>query len=196
MCKRKTQGGLGFRKLHDFNLALLGKQAWRLVTDKDALVSRLYKARYYPRCSFLSAKLGSNPSYVWRSILETQELLKMGAVRRIGDGSSTDILKDPWLPNQEDSFVHSAHQALQGNIVSSLMITGQSEWDMDVLVDIFDEREANIISAIPIHASEPDSWYWNKEKLGMYTVKSAYIALQNKANGNRSSDNSGFWRNI
>ena len=29
----KAAGGLGFRKLYEFNLALLSKQGWKLITD-------------------------------------------------------------------------------------------------------------------------------------------------------------------
>lgn len=76
--------------------------------------------------------------------------------------------------------------------MSSLMITGQSEWDMEVLGDIFDEREANIIAPIPINSNSSDSWYWSKEKMGMYTVKSAYASIQDRANVNGLSDNSGL----
>lgn len=75
LCKKKSEGGMGFRKLHDFNLALLGKQAWRLITQEQSLVSKIFKARYYPNGNFLTAKVGANPSFVWRSILATQELL-------------------------------------------------------------------------------------------------------------------------
>lgn len=64
LCARKSEGGMGFRKLHDFNLALLGKQGWRLITKQDSMVRTIYKARYYPNGDFLSAKLGNNPGYV------------------------------------------------------------------------------------------------------------------------------------
>lgn len=64
----KMMGGLGFKDLHDFNVSMLGKQGWRLLNNQTSLVSRVYKARYYPRCDFLNASIGNNPSFVWRSI--------------------------------------------------------------------------------------------------------------------------------
>ncbi|XP_019163583.1 PREDICTED: uncharacterized protein LOC109159926 [Ipomoea nil] len=36
----KTAGGMGFRSLHEMNLALLGKQAWILVTNPTSLVAQ------------------------------------------------------------------------------------------------------------------------------------------------------------
>ena len=53
LCVPKKFGGMGFRKLHDFNLAMLSKQGWNLLTKTNSLVSRLFKARYFPLCSFL-----------------------------------------------------------------------------------------------------------------------------------------------
>ena len=65
MCKKKKyNGGMGFKKLHEFNVALLGKQALRFLTRPDLLVSKVYKTRYFPTCSFLEVDLGCNPSYL------------------------------------------------------------------------------------------------------------------------------------
>jgi len=34
---RKEHGGMGFRHLYGFNLAMLGKQGWKLATDHDTI---------------------------------------------------------------------------------------------------------------------------------------------------------------
>ena len=48
MCKSKLNGGMGFRNLQAFNLAMLAKQGWRLISNPNSLMAQIYKARYYP----------------------------------------------------------------------------------------------------------------------------------------------------
>ena len=55
---------MGFRDLHSFNLAMLSKQAWKLILDTNSLFYKVYKARYFPNSSFMMADVGSNPSFV------------------------------------------------------------------------------------------------------------------------------------
>ncbi|XP_030502309.1 uncharacterized protein LOC115717464 [Cannabis sativa] len=111
MCRHKHAGGLGFRDLRDFNLALLGKQGWRLLTHDSSLVGRVFKAKYYSTTTILKAELGDNPSFVWRSKVEAKELLVSCVCRSVGSGESVSILNDPWLPD-ENPFVLSNHPAL------------------------------------------------------------------------------------
>ncbi|XP_062100071.1 uncharacterized protein LOC133805941 [Humulus lupulus] len=194
MSKPKVMGGLGFRSLHDFNVALLGKQGWRLLMYPNTLVSRVYKSRYFPQGNFLSAKLGGSPSFIWRSIMEAHHVVKKGATVRIGSGETVSILSDPWLPDIANSFIQTTHPALNDKKVSQLMVRGSNMWDNDILLDIFSDRDINLITTIPINEEDADAWYWKLDHRGIYTVKSAYALIQSEKAVANSSDNSGFWR--
>lgn len=85
----KCYGGMGFKRLHEFNIALLAKQGLCVLTTRESLVCKILKATYFPNDTFLTAKLGHNPSFIWRSILTSQPILREGVIRRVGNGSDT-----------------------------------------------------------------------------------------------------------
>ena len=91
LTRPKFCGGLGFRDIEVFNLALLARQAWRVLMAPESLSARVLKAKYHPTCDFLNVDMGSTPSQIWRSILEGREVLVQGLIRRIGDGQTTNI---------------------------------------------------------------------------------------------------------
>jgi len=53
--------------------------------NKDVIVTKLFKAKYFPKESFLDAPFGHNPSYVWRNIHASQVLVKNEIKWRIGN---------------------------------------------------------------------------------------------------------------
>lgn len=55
LCFPKNEGGMGFRDLHSFNLAMLAKQAWRLITYPDLLCAQVLRAKYHPDGNVLKA---------------------------------------------------------------------------------------------------------------------------------------------
>jgi len=59
----KSHGGLGFRDIKNFNLAMLGKQGWRLMTNPDSLCARVLKGKYYPQGDFMSVGKKKNSSH-------------------------------------------------------------------------------------------------------------------------------------
>lgn len=56
LSKSKKDGGIGFKDLDLFNVALLLKQAWCAMVNQEALWARVLKGIYFPFSDFLLAK--------------------------------------------------------------------------------------------------------------------------------------------
>jgi len=91
-------GPMGFRDLRLVNQALLARQAWRLLAYPDGLCARVLKAKYFPEGELLDSVPAGEASQTWRAVEYGLELLKLGVIKRIGDGRSTQIWRDNWLP--------------------------------------------------------------------------------------------------
>ncbi|XP_060969933.1 uncharacterized protein LOC115713710 [Cannabis sativa] len=177
--KHKSSGGLSFRSLHDYNLSLLNKQAWRLLLHESSLVGRIYKAMYYSHGTFLLVVLGQHPSFIWKSIFETQGLITAGARIRIDSNFSVHILNSPWYVH--NSFVISSHLSRAGAKVNQLMTMDGFQWDKEIVNNLFEPRDYDLILSLPLSSSTlEDNWFWLHlhENLGFYTVKSNYHYLQ------------------
>ena len=98
MCEPKCNGGLGFKNLKLFNMALLAKQGWHIQMGGESLVYKVLKAKYFPTTDFVHASIGHNPSYTWRSLISAQSLVIEGMRWRVGNGANIKIWQDKWLP--------------------------------------------------------------------------------------------------
>lgn len=199
LCKHKSVGGMGFRNFRDFNVAMLGKQAWRMITVPNTLATKLYRARYFPDGSFFDAKLGHNPSFIWRSIWESRDLIMKGIRWRVGPGESISIKGQPWLSDELNLYVETENQGLENQKVSSLLCMDRREWYVELLRDMFTVRDQNFVLNTKLEAeSRRDVVYWEKESTWMYYVKSAYKLIQSmKGHWHTSNIDeiwSKFWR--
>ena len=176
MCKSKLEGGMGFRDLRAFNLAMLAKQGWRMLFNPSSLMTRLYKAKYFPNGDILNVNLGSQPSYAWKSIHRSLEILKQGTRWRVGSGKTIHIWDDKWLPTPTTYKVISPRKDFGDfPMVSALIDQDMMSWRRDRLERIFLPFEVETILNVPIsyHAQE-DQLIWVGNKSGVFTVKSAY----------------------
>ncbi|XP_031116576.1 uncharacterized protein LOC116020230 [Ipomoea triloba] len=195
MCAPRSAGGLGFKNLHKFNVALLVKQGWRLLTTPNSLAGRLYKARYYPKSDFLEVSMGTNPSFCWRSIMAGQDILRKGCFRRIGNGHSTAIWKQSWLPDKANPFItsplidHDEHL-----LVSELIHPLTNDWDITKLNALFEQRDVELIVQIPISLNYEDKWCWRGDLRGCYSVKQGYRMQSGMHDLEVAS--SGVWRKL
>lgn len=61
----------------------------------DALVTRIFKEKYFPQGDFLEVSIDHNPSYAWRSIWTSRPVLKNGIRWSIGSGEKFPIVGFP-----------------------------------------------------------------------------------------------------
>jgi hypothetical protein len=167
-------------------------------------VARIYKAKYFPNTTFMKTQIGHMASYTWRSILHAKWILDKGCYWTIGDGETTNIWEDKWLPHQNGFKVWSRPQNIhQCSWVKDLINPNTHQWDHHVINNLFYPFEANQILQLPLvdNLSKDElAWYGTKE--GIYTVKSGYNAIMewNFARDNQSGSNTNnaesMWKNL
>lgn len=135
MTRPKRDGGLGFRDIELFNLALLARQAWRMLTNPDSISAQVLKAVYVLEGNILTAAVGSRPSIVWRSICEGRDVLKLGVIRRIGDGKETQFF-DNWLPRDHKLQPICERSATPPEFVSELINQAMHAWNIRSLLKL------------------------------------------------------------
>lgn len=176
MTDHKSTGGMGFRDLHLFNKSMLGKQGWRLMTRPESLCARVLKGRYYHDGEFMTGTRKKHASHTWCAILTGKDALKEGLIRRIGNGTLTNIWRDRWIPAHFNGQPITPEDG-QGVTMVSDLLTEEGEWDEQLIRDIFVPVDANAILSIPRRQQDEDRWAWEPERHGVYSVKSAYRKL-------------------
>lgn len=149
LCMVKEAGGLGFKNLHQFNIAMLAKQGWRFINNSNPLVTSIMKVKYFPNTDFLTAKLGDNPSYMWRSIIVAQEVVQKGCRMSIGTGTDTLVWKIPWLPCHENGYLTTLMPIELEHIkVCDLLDVQEKKWDDAILKELFNEKDIQLIQNV------------------------------------------------
>jgi hypothetical protein len=174
LTKPKKEGGLGFRDLYGFNLAMLARQAWRMLNAPESLCARLLKALYFPSTSVLEAKPVAGMSYSWRSILKGVELLKEGVVWRIGDGTDVNIWSDQWLNRTDAAKTITPRDRCLLTRVSELIDPVKNKWDVNLVRNNFWGIDVKAILATPLREDFEDYYAWLFEESGVFAVKAAY----------------------
>jgi hypothetical protein len=194
----KDYGGMGFKNLQAFNIAMLGKQAWNLTTKPSSLITKLLKARYFPNCDFFESSIGHNPSYVWRSIWSSKSVVQGGCKWSIGTGENISIWEQNWL-KEGMSLPTPSDLQLFGDIkiVKDLMMCNSKSWDLAKICDMFDNNTVRRIVQTPLYDSvHDDRLVWKLEHDGIYSVRSAYKHCVITAGNQERHGVAGQWNQI
>jgi hypothetical protein len=178
MTQPKFVGGLGFRYIELFNLALLARQACQILQEPTSLSARVLKAVYFPTGDILNASIGSCPLQIWRAIIEGRDVLKLGLIRRISNGQETDAWNQNWLPRDERFPPVAPRKERAPKLVSDYIDHTSASWRVDKLEEFFLPMDYEVIKGIPLCTqNQQDFWAWHHERTGLFSVRSAYRML-------------------
>lgn len=194
----KCKGGMGFRKMYEFNLALLGKHIWRCVQNPSLLVTRILKARYFPNVHILEAGKGVKASFIWMGIWQAKEALAADFRWVIGDGQTVLAERDAWLAQKQDFRVDNL-QRYEGrnNKVATLFLPNSRTWDSEKVRKLFSNDDAIAILATNVPQRQvEDRIVWSRSIDGIYSVKTGYRVLQNRIADSSNCIQSKGWSRI
>ncbi|GAU20019.1 hypothetical protein TSUD_273540 [Trifolium subterraneum] len=196
ICLPRENGGLGVRRVKDFNYALLGKWVWRCFAEGDSLWCQLLKAKYGQdsagRVRF-SEGVGSSwwraLNFVWsgRGLIDPR-WLSDNIVRKIGDGRSTAFWADSWLEVGPLARVFGRLYDLADNKHISVADMFQAGWALNgngwkwrrrlfVWEEELVAQCVGVLANFVLQGDATDRWVWNLHPSQSYSVRSAYSYL-------------------
>ena len=130
----------------------------------------------------MEAKDASNSSYVWKSILAAQEVLKRGCCWRVGIGSDIRVMTNKWIPNYPGNMVIYQPQVVEWEWrVVELIDWTIGTWDRNLIETKFHKEDANAILRIPLSRRfVADSIFWLFNRDG-FTLSSRDIGWHAKS---------------
>ncbi|XP_026383554.1 uncharacterized protein LOC113279057 [Papaver somniferum] len=150
LCSPKAEGGLGFRKAELNNLAMLAKNAWRIIENPDCLLASVLKDKYFPRTDFLNAKRTDRFSWTWRCLHAIKELIKPFISWIVGDGQFIDPWCDKWIPTMGSATPNPLVPPDPNVKVSYFINPLTRDWDVYRLNTHFDNASVQKIVTIPL----------------------------------------------
>lgn len=147
-----------------------------ITSNPDSLVAKILKVRYFRHTDFMEAKLGSNPSFIWRSILWGRKILQQGTRWRVGNGNQALVMGSNWIP-RPSTFRPIYTSALPPNTKVSDLIDLDHHWNLRLIDQHFIKEDAEAIKKITLpRYPQDDELIWHHDKKGQYTVRSGYQA--------------------
>lgn len=181
----KDQGGLGLHSASHANKAFMAKLGWRLLTEPNALWSRVLRTKYCKgRCDSDMFQPKTGASNVWNGIAENSNILCEGIRSAIGNGIKTLFWDHKWMSNTPliDCVTQTPPTEIAGATVSEMWESGEG-WKWEVFSSYLSEDSLKLIQAHVV-MDDPeveDLLYWDGDPKGKFSIKSAIRIIRKES---------------
>ena len=181
ICYPLREGGLGIKSLKTWNQAATLKHIWRLLTNKESLWTMWIHKILLRNRSFWHIKIPLNATWSWRKILQSREICRSFFITQIGNGSSTSLWYDYWLPEGKRLIDTLPLRILTSTGLSWTSrvahIIHDGNWNFPAIPGL--QQTWNTITFSP-NLGREDQCIWRLNPSGIFTIKSAWDFLREK----------------
>ena len=188
----RKEGGLGVKKLAEWNRAAALKHLWLILSEgRGSIWVEWVKVYLLRGRSLWLVSVPSKCSWVWKNLLALRHQMKALVAWRMGDGSRISFWQDPWLPCGPLLEVLGA--GFRGRVGIPLQITVQefyhsNIWQSFVAADrnrsvrskagYLTQLAALIPVSFPGAVTQQDSFIWLPNDGSGFTIKTAWEAIR------------------
>ncbi|XP_021761146.1 uncharacterized protein LOC110725977 [Chenopodium quinoa] len=191
--KSRENGGLGLRSTRQANMAFLAKLGWRVLTEPNALWSRVLRSKYCKgRCDIDMFELKANMSNVWKGITESANILCEGTRVVVNDGATTLFWDHRWASAHtlREKAILPIPLDIEGATVGE-MWDEEHGWKWNLFADLLPHDIIREVESHELHkdANRGDLLFWGQRNKGKFSIKSALQIIRKEENEN----NDGMW---
>lgn len=127
----------------------------------------------------------SNERMVWGSLMDGLEVLKKGALQKVGDGGRIMVWKDPQIPNTSSRMLQGVGVGVGGRDESlrvyALTDHVSGKWKLDPLLGAISSEEHRQINSIPLLEGLPeDKSIWPHEGQELFQLDQLILLFEKK----------------
>lgn len=177
VCKSKECGGLGIKKARKQNLALLSKLGWKVSNQDESLWANIFSDKYLRNHTISSWPRSRSASYVWKSIVDTKQVLEQGVKWIIGNGKNVSIWHDWWCGDEPLALSHPGDHTNNNHKVENLIVNGN--WCLEDIAQYVDDATLESMRTItlPMYTQSFDLPSWVGTENGAFSISAAFNVI-------------------
>lgn len=184
ICSPKDEGGLGFRKIKEWNKATILRHLWAICKKADSLWVKWVHTYIIKNQSLWHMSIPSDASWSIRKIFGMRNLGQPLIQYKVGNGQSIFLWVDNWHPlgplykRYGEDVVYNLGRSLHARVFS-IIHRGQWRWPRArnrIIQSIINHTPANFLP----DCANADQVVWLPSSNGAYSAKSAWEAVRTK----------------
>ena len=181
LCLPKEEGGLGLRRIKDWNDASIMKHIWNLFYRKDSIWVAWVREVLLRQGSIWISKTPSRCSWSWRKILQLRDRVRPYIRHKVWNGVGTFLWHDFWnplgpiLPLFGERILYDSAIHRNASVVD-VMDGTRWNWPVTVSADLLALK--NSCADYLLDTSREDVISWTQSPIGVFTISSAWNSIR------------------